>query len=99
MENDPPGIINNPELNRIEIVVDGHLAKIDYQRSGSRIIYTHTNVPPELEGRGIGSQLAQFALHYARQERLQVVPLCQFVSAYIKRHPEYQDLLSPPRVE
>ncbi len=92
----PLVIANNPEQNRIEVFVDSHLAKIDYYRSGTRIIFTHTHVPPELEGLGIGSQLARFALDYARENHLQVVPLCPFVLAYIKRHREYRDLVTPP---
>jgi predicted GNAT family acetyltransferase len=51
-------------------------------------------VPKELEGRGIGSRLARFALDQARASKLKVVALCPFVSAWIGKHPEYQDLLA-----
>jgi len=88
-----PEIRNNPEQQRIETEVDGHLAKIAYRLAENKIIFTHTEVPPELEGRGIASQMAKFALEYAKQAGLQVVPLCPFVYSYIQRHPEYQELV------
>ena len=87
-------ISNNAAKHRIETVVDNRLAKIDYYLGEGKIYYTHTYVPPELEGRGIASRMAKFALEYARQERLMVIPDCPFVSAYIKRHPEYQPLVA-----
>jgi predicted GNAT family acetyltransferase len=85
---------DNPDRNRIEVEVEGRLAVIDYWRSGDTIYYVHTGVPEELEGRGIASQMARFALELAREQGLKVVPRCPFVAAYIKRHPEYQDLVA-----
>ena len=51
-------------------------------------------MPEEISGHGIAGKMAQTALEYARAERLEVVPLCPYVAAYIKRHPEYKDLVS-----
>jgi predicted GNAT family acetyltransferase len=73
--------------------MDGHLAELDYQRTGNEILFTHTGVPSALEGRGIGSALARAGLEYARAEGLTVVPLCPFVRSYIDRKPEYQPLV------
>ncbi|MGW8251097.1 MAG: GNAT family N-acetyltransferase [Anaerolineales bacterium] len=87
-------LVNDDEL-RIETTVNGLLSKIDYQVDGDRIYYYHTEVPPELGGRGIASRMARFALEYARQQGLGVVPLCPFVAAYIERNPEYQSLVVP----
>jgi hypothetical protein len=53
----------------------------------------HTGVPLELEGHGIGSRLARAALEYARAHGLRVVPVCPFVRAYLKQHPEYLDVV------
>ncbi|THJ66759.1 N-acetyltransferase [Arthrobacter echini] len=63
-----------------------------YERSGDSIVFTHTVVEPAAEGRGVGSALVRHALDEAREQQLTVVPKCQFVAAYIERHPEYQDL-------
>jgi uncharacterized protein len=53
----------------------------------------HTEVPPALNGKGIGSALARGLLDIARAEDMKIVPLCPFVAAYITKHPEYADLL------
>lgn len=85
---------DNPDKNRIEAEVEGRLAVIEYRRNKQRIYYLHTKVPEELEGQGIASQMARFALELAREQGLKVSPHCPFVAAYIKRHPEYQSLVA-----
>lgn len=86
-------IRDNPEASRIETIVDGRRAQISYRLAEGVITYHHTYVPAELEGRGIGSRLVKFALEMARQRGLKVVATCSFVRSYLKRHPEYQDVL------
>jgi predicted GNAT family acetyltransferase len=54
---------------------------------------THTEVPAALQGRGIGSRLVRGTLEAARAQGLTVVPRCSFVSAYLSRHPEFNDLV------
>lgn len=88
-------IRNNPERNRFEAEVNGKLAVVEYMDRGARIVYTHTEVPDGQEGEGIGSQLAKYELEYARAQEKIVLPLCPFIAAYIRRHPEYQDLVLP----
>src|SRR5262245_17219167 len=80
---------------RYEARVDGALSLIEYERQGDRIIYLHTEVPRALEGRGIAATLARTALEDARARNLSVVPLCPFVSGYIRRHTEYLALVDP----
>ena len=84
---------HNPEENRFELTLDGHLAVLDYIMMGDIIIFTHTGVPPEIEGSNVGVKLAQTGLEYARENGLGVRSKCWFVSKYLKRHPEYQDLV------
>ncbi len=93
-DNNQIKITNNTQEERYEVWVDGHVAELVYEREGDQITYLHTGVPRELEGRGIGSQLAHAALEDARNQHLTVVPLCPFVKIYIQRHPEYLSLLS-----
>ena len=88
-----PQVIHNIEESRFEVQQDGHLAELDYNLSGTAITFTHTGVPPALEGRGIGGLLAKAGLDYARQHHLDVVPLCPFVRSYIERKPEYQSMV------
>nr|PZN27600.1 MAG: N-acetyltransferase [Chloroflexota bacterium] len=85
---------DNAAAQRFEVEIEGRLAMITYQRRGNTIVFTHTEVPPELEGRGIASRMARFALESAREQGLRVVARCPFVASYIRRHPEYQSLLA-----
>ena len=84
---------HNTERNRFEMSVDGHLAVLNYILKGDIIIFTHTGVPPAIGNRGLGSKLVETGLNYARENRLKVRSTCWFVSKYIRRHAEYQDLL------
>ncbi len=81
---------NNVEKRRFELVAEGKLAIAEYIDRGSMIVFTHTEVPVGLEGRGIGSHLVSNALDFARREGKTIMPLCPYVAAYIRRHPEYQ---------
>jgi predicted GNAT family acetyltransferase len=86
-------VTHNLENQRFEMTLDGHLAVLDYMLKGDIIVFTHTGVPPAIEGRGLGSKLVKTGLDYARENGLQVRSLCWFVSKYIRLHPEYQSLL------
>ena len=88
-------VVDNQGENRFEIRIGDELAFLTYRRDGDAIAYTHTEVPPSLEGRGIAAKLATHALDYARANKLEVVPLCPYVAEYIKRHPAYEDLVAP----
>ena len=85
---------DNRAEHEFEMAVDGERAIAAYQREGDTIVFTHTVVPPAIEGRGVGSKLVRAALDAARDQHLTVVPQCPFVAAYIERHPEYRDLVA-----
>jgi predicted GNAT family acetyltransferase len=57
---------HNEAANRFEAEVNGQLAVAEYIRAGEQIIFTHTEVPEELEGQGVASQLISTALDHAR---------------------------------
>ncbi len=78
------------EKDQFEVQLGVQMGVLQYQILGNQMLITHTEVPPALEGRGIGSALARAGLDYAQEQGLEVVPLCSFVAAYIQRHPEYQ---------
>jgi len=94
-------IRDNATARRFELDVDGELAVANYRIDGDTILFTHTEVPPHLQGRGIASRLVRGALEAVRTRGLKVVPLCSFVADYIRRHKEVQDLVDPasPRDE
>ncbi|HKV60649.1 MAG TPA: GNAT family N-acetyltransferase [Candidatus Acidoferrum sp.] len=88
-------VTHNQEDRRFELVVDGLRTLLTYRRFGERIFFDHTEVPVALEGKGLAAKLARVALDFARANHMRVVPLCPYVSSFIWKHPEYQDLLSP----
>jgi predicted GNAT family acetyltransferase len=89
----PDTIRDNQALHRFELDVGGHTAVAHYQIDGGVITFTHTEVPPELGGQGVGSRLVRGALDAVRANGLKVVAKCPFVSAYLGKHPEYNDLV------
>jgi predicted GNAT family acetyltransferase/glutaredoxin len=89
-------VVNVPDKHRYELLLEGRrIGLLAYRRRENRLALTHTEVTPSCEGRGFGGRLAAAALEDARREGLVVVPLCPFIAAYIKRHPEYRDLVAP----
>ena len=89
-------VVNNESAGRFEIDIEGQLAVSNYRRRDDRIVFTHTEVPEQFEGRGIGNRLAVAALDFAREEGLRVVPRCRFIAAFIERHRAYQGLGDKP---
>ena len=88
-------ILHNERAHRFEATVNGLLSRITYIRSGDSIIFNHTEVPPPLEGRGLAARLTRTALEFARANHLRVVPQCPYVSHFLRKHPEFQDLVQP----
>ena len=93
-------VVDDPGAGRFEILLDNEPAGFAaYKRDGSTVTFTHTEVFPAFEGRGLGSILARGALDATRDGGLAVVPMCPFIRGYIKRHPEYLDLVPADRRE
>ena len=77
-----------------EFRIGNYTPKIEYIKSINGEIYlTHTEVPRELEGKGIGRQLVEKTLQDIERQGLRLVPLCPFVAAYIKKHPEWRRIV------
>jgi len=85
-------VIHNEAEQRYELTADGQTAVLAYTVEKGMLSLDHTVVPPELEGRGIGSKLAKFALDEARDGGKKILPRCSFVRTYLERHPEYAPL-------
>jgi uncharacterized protein len=89
---------DNPAASRFELLSGAEAAFVQYQREGDDIIVlTHTEVPQALSGRGVGSKLVRGTLDRLREENVKVVPRCEFVAAFIERHPDYMDLVADGR--
>jgi predicted GNAT family acetyltransferase len=88
-------VSDRPNELRYEIEVDGEVAGfINYRREPGVYELVHTDVDPKWEGKGVGATLVRGALDDLRARGLKVRPYCPFVAAYIRRHPEYQDLVA-----
>jgi len=89
-------VINNKRESRFEIALgEGKTAFIDYTEAGEGVLaLTHTEVPKEYEGKGVGSALVKGAFEIVQTEGLKIVPACRFVAVYLKRHPECKSLVA-----
>jgi predicted GNAT family acetyltransferase len=96
----PPEFRDDPEAGRLEILVGGRRAGYAaYRRRPGAIAFTHTEIEPEFEGKGLGGKLIREALSRARAEGMSVLPFCPFVREYIERHPDQLDLVPAERRE
>ncbi len=89
----PLNIVHHADIGRFEAIVEGFPCEVDYLLDGNTMRITHTGVPSALEGRGIAAALMAHALNWARQQGHRVQALCSYAQVYVKRHPEWQDLL------
>lgn len=85
-------IVHLPQASRFEAWVDGLRCEVDYRLEGPVMHITHTGVPRQLEGRGLAAALVEHALKWARAQGHSVRPVCSYVEAYMRRHPQWQDL-------
>ena len=88
-------IINNEALGRFETRLGDQIAFTEYRLLQSGILFPHTEVPEAFEGQGVGGQLVKAAMAFARERKALVLPVCTFVAGYIRRHPEFHDLVHP----
>lgn len=87
-------VSDNIAAQRYELLLDGELVgKLFYRTNDDVVTLIHTEIASHLEGRGLGEQLVAEALGDIRDRGLQIVPLCPYVAAYIRRHPEYDNLI------
>lgn len=88
----------NEDEARYEAAVEGGQAVIAYRLRPDTtppvIVLTHTEIPPEGRGGGVGGRLARGVLDDIRRRGEKVVAQCPFVAGWIERHPDYGDLLS-----
>jgi len=84
---------NKADKGRFEAQLEGEdVAFVAYSLRGNIIEMTHTEVPSAYAGQGIASKMVRDALEYAKAHKLRVIPTCPVVAAYIKKHPEYEDI-------
>ena len=83
---------HNEAERRYELETEHGLAIAVYRQQGDSLVFVHTEVPRADEGKGIGAQIVRGALDDSRKRGFKIVPACSFVAAFMRRHPEYNDL-------
>jgi len=86
-------LVHDTKRERFEMHVGDELAFIEYKKSPTAIFVMHTEVTPELEGKGAATAIIEKVLDYIEHTNLKLVPLCPLVAAYIKRHPEWNKIV------
>jgi hypothetical protein len=87
-------VVDVPEAARYEARIGDELVGfVEYRALTGRITFIHTEVLPGSEGKGVGGRIARTVLDDARARGLRVRPLCPFIAAWIRRHPEYANLV------
>jgi predicted GNAT family acetyltransferase len=87
-----PDITHDRAAQRLETTVEGALCELSYQLDDGVMTITHTGVPARVGGRGLAAALVEKALTTARSEGWKVVPACSYADAWMRRHPDFDDL-------
>ena len=90
----PREVRDNPAAQRYELEIDGKLVFARYRRAGATVAIRHVEAPPSLRGTGAASALMDGVMRIARAEGLTVTPLCSYAVWWLRRHPEYRDLVA-----
>jgi predicted GNAT family acetyltransferase len=88
------GVTDNTERRRFELVENGLTAFADYHRRDDVLVVPHVEAPPALRGTGAAGRLMAGTLEHIRAAGLKIQPSCPYAAAYIRRHPEYADLVA-----
>jgi predicted GNAT family acetyltransferase len=90
-----PRVTDNPRASRYQLWLGATRAGvIQYRAEPGTVLLVHTQVDPAFEGQGLGERLVAGALEDLRGRGLKLVPLCPFVRAYLRRHPDQADLVA-----
>jgi len=87
-------ILHDIQKQKFYVVVDGLESHLEYVKMENVLNLIHTYVPDALRGKGIAGEVVKAALTYAEENELKIIPSCSYVSAYIQRHKEYEDLVA-----
>jgi predicted GNAT family acetyltransferase len=88
------GVRDNTALSRFELDAGGVTAFLTYRLGDGTIVLQHTETPPQARGQGIASRLVEGVLQDVRARGLKVIPRCDFVRAYMAKHPQFADLVA-----
>ena len=87
-------VTNNQGLNRFEVALPEGTGFLRYRIDGNTMQLLYVEVPPEARGHGVAAELSHTALEFARERGFKVIPICSYVAAYLRRHPEYAPMMA-----
>jgi predicted GNAT family acetyltransferase len=87
-------VLDAPERSRYEILVDGTFAGFThYQPYEGSLVFDHTVIKDAFAGQGLASKLVRATLDDVRALKGRIVPLCEYISGWLEKHPDYDDLV------
>lgn len=95
MNFDKQDIRVNELLHHLELDIDGIIAFIEYKLTHNKLFLVHTEVPHELEGKGVGTAIIQKAFEFAKANNYWVVPICPFVKHFLEKQKEWNAIVAP----
>lgn len=70
-------------------------AEITFTRRGPKLISAdHTGAPDSMKGTGAAMALVEYMIADARREGFKIIPICPYVKAQYRKHPEWSDVMT-----
>jgi predicted GNAT family acetyltransferase len=86
---------HDEERQTFDAIVGDERATLEYRSNKEgKIFLTHTEVPPPIQGKGVGEALVKHVFEYIEENGMRMIPTCPFVKAYLRKHPEYKKLVA-----
>jgi predicted GNAT family acetyltransferase len=90
-------VVDNIDEQRYELWLgEVRAGVIEYDLAPGIVVAIHTKIDPAFEGRGLATKLIAGAIEDIRDRGFKLVPVCAFVRAYLRRHPQARDIVVPP---
>ncbi len=87
-------VVHDEDKQRFSLDTDHGPAYVQYRKPDEKTLdLVSTFTPSEERGGGLAAKVVKGALEFARENEMKIVPTCPYVPVYLKRHPEYQDLV------
>ncbi|HEX8377620.1 MAG TPA: GNAT family N-acetyltransferase [Pedobacter sp.] len=86
-------LILSEEAKSFEMTVEGYRCFIDFKKRGDTIYLIHTEVPEDMEGKGVAAALVEKTFRYLEEHNLKMIPSCSYVQLFLERHSEWNKLL------
>ncbi|HVO58456.1 MAG TPA: GNAT family N-acetyltransferase [Dongiaceae bacterium] len=90
-------VLHDANAHRFAIQLGDDACELDYNLRNDVMVIYHTGVPQPYERRGLAARLTRAACDYARANNLKIEPRCPYTAAFMRRYPQYADLLAPGR--